>query len=82
MDYLRRFYPADQPVRVMEAPYTERDPAVVIATRLGSLDQHHKKIHPVMSMFIPALPVDDRSENEEFIKSTVDVEHLKEMALM
>src|SRR6185436_15276115 len=82
VDYMLQFYPADQPVRVMEAPYTERDAPVVISTKLGSLDQHHKKIMPIMSMFIPALPVDAESENEEFIKSTVDVDHLKEMALI
>jgi hypothetical protein len=66
----------------MEAPYTARDAPVVIATRLGSLDHHHKRIMPVMSMFIPALPVAAAEENEEFIQSTVDVEHLKEMALV
>lgn len=82
VDYLLRFYPANQPVRVMEAPYTASDAPVVISTKLGSLDQHHKKIMPVMSMFIPALPVEAASVNEEFIKSTMDVEHLKEMALM
>jgi uncharacterized protein YabN with tetrapyrrole methylase and pyrophosphatase domain len=82
VDYLRRFYPEDQPVRVMEAPYTERDAPIVISTKLGLLDQHHKKIMPIMSMFIPGLPVDAASENEEFIKNTVDVEHLKEMALI
>ena len=82
VDYLRRFYPEDQPVRVMEAPYTERDAPVVIATKLGLLDQHHKKIMPIMSMFIPALPVDSASGNEEFIRNTVNLEHLKEMALL
>ena len=82
VDYLRRFYPEDQPVRVMAAPYATVDAPVVISTKLGSLDQHHKKIMPVMSMFIPALPVDEASVNEEFIRRTVDVEHLKEVALI
>lgn len=82
VDYLRRFYPQDQPVRVMAAPYAASDPPVVISTKLGSLDQHHKKIMPIMSMFIKALPGDESSENEEFIRQTVDVEHLKEVALI
>jgi len=82
VDYLRRFYPEDQPVRIMSAPYTASDAPVVISARLGSLDQHHKKIMPIMSMFIPALPETAPSENEEFIRRTVDVEHLKELALM
>jgi uncharacterized protein YabN with tetrapyrrole methylase and pyrophosphatase domain len=82
VDYLRRFYPEDQPVRVMSAPYTSSDAPLVISTRLGSLDQHHKKIMPIMSMFIPALPAQLASENEAFIQSTVDAEHLKELALM
>jgi hypothetical protein len=66
----------------MSAPYTSSDAPIVISTRLGSLDQHHKKIMPIMSMFVPALPMEAASENEEFIQSTVDAEHLKEMALM
>jgi hypothetical protein len=82
IDYLRRFYPEEQAVRVMAAPYSAEDAPVVISTKLGSLDQHHKKIMPVMSMFIPALPVDESSVNEEFIRRTVDVGHLKEVALM
>src|SRR6266850_5424012 len=77
--YLRRFYPKDHPVKVMEAPFTERHPPVVISTKLGSLDDHHKKIMPIMSMFIPALPEDAPSENEEFIKATTDVKHLEEL---
>ena len=80
VDYLSRFYPMDQPVRVMGAPYTEKDAPVVITTKLGSLDQHHKKIMPVMSMFIPALPVEESEQNEDFIRSTADMEHLKEVA--
>lgn len=78
--YLRRFYPKDHPVRVMEAPFTERHPAVVISTKLGSLDDHHKKIQPIMSMFIPALPDDSTPINEEFIKNTSDRRHLEELA--
>jgi hypothetical protein len=66
----------------MSAPYTSSDAPLVISTRLGSLDQHHKKIMPIMSMFIPALPAQLASENEAFIQSTVDAEHLKELALM
>jgi len=82
IDYLRRFYPEDQPVRVMSAPYSADEAPVVISTKLGSLDKHHRKIMQIMSMFIPALPVEDASVNEEFIRSTVDVEHLKEVALI
>jgi uncharacterized protein YabN with tetrapyrrole methylase and pyrophosphatase domain len=82
IDYLRRFYPEDQPVRVMSAPYSADEAPVVISTKLGSLDKHHRKIMQIMSMFIPALPVDDASVNEEFIRSTTDVEHLKEVALI
>jgi uncharacterized protein YabN with tetrapyrrole methylase and pyrophosphatase domain len=78
--YLRRFYPADHPVRVMEAPFDERNPAFVISTKLGKLDDHHKKIMPIMSMFVPALPEETPSENEEFIRDTADVGHLKEVA--
>ena len=78
--YLRRFYPKDHPVRVMEAPFDEKNPPVVIATKLGSLDDHHKKIMPIMSMYIPALPKDEALENEEFIQSTTDVKHLEEVA--
>lgn len=81
-DYLRRFYPEDQAVRVMAAPYSASDAPVVISTKLGSLDQHHKKIMPIMSMFIWALPVGETSENVEFIKRTMDLEHLKEVALI
>jgi uncharacterized protein YabN with tetrapyrrole methylase and pyrophosphatase domain len=78
--YLRRFYPKDHPVRVMEAPFNEQNPAVVISTKLGWLDDHHRRIMPIMSMFIPALPEDEPSENEEFIKATTDVGHLEEVA--
>lgn len=78
--YLRRFYPADHPVRVMEAPYSEQHPAVVISTKLGKLDDHHRKIMPVMSMFIPALPEKTRKANEDFIKATTDRGHLEELA--
>lgn len=78
--YLRKFYPANHPVRVMEAPFNEQNPAIVIATKLGKLDDHHKKIMPIMSMFVPALPEETPSENEEFIKETADVRHLKEVA--
>jgi uncharacterized protein YabN with tetrapyrrole methylase and pyrophosphatase domain len=78
--YLRRFYPQDHPVRVMEAPFNEQNPPVVIATKLGSLDDHHRRIMPIMSMFIPALPEETASENEEFIKATTDVGHLEDVA--
>jgi precorrin-3B methylase len=78
--YLRRFYPANHPVRVMEAPFNERNPAVVIATKLGKLDDHHKRIMPIMSMFVPALPEETPSQNDEFINNTVDVGHLEELA--
>jgi uncharacterized protein YabN with tetrapyrrole methylase and pyrophosphatase domain len=78
--YLRRFYPADHPVRVMEAPFSERHPPVVISTKLGKLDDHHRKIIPIMSMFVPALPEETPQENEEFIRETTDVGHLKELA--
>ena len=78
--YLRRFYPKDHPVRVMEAPFNEQNPPVVISTKLGSLDDHHKKIMPIMSMFVPALPREAPEENEAFIKSTTDVAHLEEVA--
>ena len=64
----------------MEAPFSESDPPVVIATKLGSLDDHHKKIMPIMSMFIPALPKEKPSENEEFIRKTEDVSHLEGLA--
>ena len=78
--YLRKFYPADHPVRVMEAPFNERNPAVVISTKLGKLDDHHRRIMPIMSMFVPALAEEDASVNEEFIQNTVDVGHLEELA--
>ena len=64
----------------MEAPFNERNPAVVIATKLGKLDDHHKKIMPIMSMFVPALPEESPSQNDEFINNTVDVAHLEELA--
>ncbi len=64
----------------MEAPFDERNPAVVISTKLGKLDDHHKKIIPIMSLFVPALPEETPSENEEFIKETTDVGHLRELA--
>jgi uncharacterized protein YabN with tetrapyrrole methylase and pyrophosphatase domain len=78
--YLRRFYPANHPVRVMEAPFSERHPPVVISTKLGKLDDHHKKIIPIMSLFVPALPEETSSENEEFIKETMEIGHLEELA--
>ncbi len=78
--YLRRFYPQDHPVRVMEAPFNEQNPPVVISTKLGKLDDHHRKIMPIMSMFVPSLPEDSPSENTEFIEATTDVAHLEEMA--
>ncbi|HVQ38477.1 MAG TPA: SAM-dependent methyltransferase [Pyrinomonadaceae bacterium] len=82
VDYLHRFYPADHRVRVMSAPYSAGDAPVVISTKLESLDQHHKRIMPIMSMFVPALPANESAQNEEFIQATVDIEHLKEVALM
>lgn len=78
--YLRRFYPKDHSVRVMEAPFNEQNPPVVISTKLGKLDDHHRRIMPIMSMFVPALPEDSPSENTEFIEATTDVKHLEEMA--
>jgi uncharacterized protein YabN with tetrapyrrole methylase and pyrophosphatase domain len=80
IDYLSRFYPMDHRVRILSAPYSKTDPPVIITTKLGSLDQHHRKILPIMSLFIPALPTDDSRENKEFIRDTLKVDHLREIA--
>lgn len=81
-DYLSRYYPLSHRVRILSAPYSKNDSPVIITTKLGSLDQHHRRILPIMSLFIPALPeaTHDSKGNAEFIRSTAGVEHLREIA--
>jgi Protein containing tetrapyrrole methyltransferase domain and MazG-like (predicted pyrophosphatase) domain len=76
--YLSRFYPKNHRVSIMSAPYSKNDRPVKITTKLGSLDDHHKRILPIMSLFIPGLPQD--IDNSEFLRDTASVEHLKEIA--
>jgi len=76
--YLSRFYPKHHRVSIMSAPYSKNDRPVKITTKLGSLDDHHKRILPIMSLFIPGLPQD--IDNSEFLRNTESVEHLKEIA--
>jgi uncharacterized protein YabN with tetrapyrrole methylase and pyrophosphatase domain len=82
INYLSRFYPMDHPVRILSAPYNNNDFPVVITTKLVRLDQYHRRILPVMSLFIPALPeaADDPRKNTEFIRSTERIEHLRALA--
>ena len=82
INYLSRFYPKDHPVRILSAPYSKNDPPVIITTKLGSLDQYHRRILPIMSLFIPGLPeeIGNSKANIEFIRSTESMNHLMEIA--
>ena len=82
INYLSRFYPKDHPVRILSAPYSKNDPPVIITTKLGSLDQYHRRILPIMSLFIPGLPeaIGNSKANIDFIRSTESMNHLLEIA--
>jgi uncharacterized protein YabN with tetrapyrrole methylase and pyrophosphatase domain len=81
VEYLRRCYPHDHPVKVFRVSYDVREPPKIISTRLSALDKFHRSLTTDTTLFIPAREQNgNRSTNDCFLEQTVDRSFLMEIA--
>lgn len=81
VDYLRKSYPANHPVRILKAPMSKRASPLVFSTKLGSLDRYRRRITSETCLFIPRLK-NYPEPNEDFIAATEDRGHLLTIAAL
>ena len=77
--FLRKYYPANQPVRILRAASNPREKPVMISTKLNKLDLHRNQIATDSCLFIGSVD-DDTEANAEFLKATKDKHHLADIA--
>lgn len=80
--YLAKYYSRNHHVRILRAPNSDREQAVVVGTTLGQLDRIRHRVSLDATLHVPRIDEDHSIVNKRLLQLAEDEEYLRKVAVV